>query len=223
MGLELEHLVAALTRFIGHLGYPGVFVLMALESSCVPIPSEIVLLFAGFLVAQGDFSLPGAIAAGLGGVVVGSTFSYGVGRYGGRPLVLRYGRFVLLNEHRLALTDRWFGRYGSRAVLICRLITGLRAVVSLPAGLVRMSYPRFMAYTLVGSGLWVSFAVTLGYLVGEEWPAILRLLRQAGHLGLVLVLAAAAGAWLLHHRLYRVRLAEEKPEASPAPDERPAP
>jgi len=212
MSHSLDAVVAMLTRIIGQAGYPGVFALMALEASCIPIPSEVTLVFAGFLVAQGRFTLAGAIAAALLGVVVGSTISYSVGRYGGRPFILRFGRFFLLNEHRLALTERWFARYGGKAVIICRLISGLRAIISLPAGLVRMSYPRFMAYTLAGSGTWVVIGVLLGFLVGEEWRRIIHYLRQAGHFALLLVVLAAVGAWYLHHRMSRV---SEKP-ASPS-------
>jgi membrane protein DedA with SNARE-associated domain len=211
--MSLERAVELLTRIIGDLGYPGVFALMALESACIPIPSEVTLLFAGFLVAKGTFTLPLAILSGLLGIWTGSTISYCVGRYGGRPLVLRYGRFVFLNEKRLAVTEAWFARYGGKAVVICRLISGLRAIISLPAGLVGMRYSRFLALTFLGSGSWVVAGILIGYFVGEEWQRILTMLRHAGHLALLVLVVAVAAAWLLHHRLSR--LTPQKPEGSP--------
>jgi membrane protein DedA with SNARE-associated domain len=193
----LEKAVTVITGVIAALGYPGVFMFMALESACVPIPSEVVLVFAGFLAAQGRFSIGGAIAAGIAGALTGSSIAYVVGRFGGRALALRWGRFLLITEERLERTQEWFGRYGGRAVFVCRLITGLRAIISIPAGLARMSYPRFLAYTLAGTGLWVVTAVLIGYFVGEEWQRIIRFLRRANEIVLVVVIVIAVAAYLV--------------------------
>jgi membrane protein DedA with SNARE-associated domain len=199
----LEKAVAVITGVIAALGYPGVMLFMALESACIPIPSEIVLVFAGFLASRGEFSVPGATAAGLAGAVTGSSAAYALGRFGGRALVLRWGKYLLISEQRLELTQQWFARYGGRAVFICRLITGLRAIVSIPAGLARMSYPRFLFYTVAGSGLWVVTAVLVGYFVGEEWQRIVHLLRRANELvlvGVIVVAAAAYTYWSIRRR-----------------------
>jgi len=192
----LEKAVAVITGVIAALGYPGVLLFMALESACIPIPSEIVLVFAGFLASRGDFSVAGAMAAGLAGAVIGSSASYALGRFGGRALALRWGKYLLITEQRLELTQQWFARYGGRAVFICRLITGLRAIVSIPAGLARMSYPRFLLYTIAGTGLWVVTAVLVGYFVGEEWQRIVHLLRRANELVLLGAILIAAAAYL---------------------------
>jgi membrane protein DedA with SNARE-associated domain len=198
----LERAIAVITAVIGALGYPGVFLFMAAESACVPIPSEIVLVFAGFLASQGRFSVAGAIVAGLAGALTGSSISYALGRFGGRAAALRWGKYLLITEQRLERTQQWFARYGGRAVFVCRLITGLRAIVSIPAGLAGMSYGRFLAYSAAGSGLWVVSAVLIGFFVGEEWPRIIRFLRHANEVVLVVVIVIAAGAylyWLVRH------------------------
>ena len=195
----LEKAVAVITGVIATLGYPGVFLFMALESACIPIPSEVVLVFAGFLAAQGRFSIGGAIAAGILGALTGSSVSYAIGRFGGRALALRWGKYLLITEERLERTQEWFGRYGGRAVFVCRLITGLRAIVSIPAGLARMSYPRFLAYTVAGTGLWVVTAVLIGYFVGEEWKRIIGFLRRANEIVLLVVIVIAVAAYLFWH------------------------
>jgi membrane protein DedA with SNARE-associated domain len=201
----LEKAVVAITGVIGALGYPGVFLFMALESACIPIPSEVVLVFAGFLAAQRHFSIGGAIAAGILGALTGSSISYAIGRFGGRALALRWGKYLLITEERLERTQEWFERYGGRAVFVCRLVTGLRAIVSVPAGLARMNYVRFLAYTIAGTGLWVVTAVLIGYFVGEEWQRIVGFLRRANEVVLVVVIIIALAAYLYWHLRHRRR------------------
>lgn len=203
----IESAVEFVTRVIGGLGYPGVFLFMALESACIPIPSEIVLVFAGFLASQGKFSLPGAMAVGLAGALTGSSIAYAVGRYGGRAAALRWGKFIFINDERLQRVEEWFGRYGGKAVFVCRLVSGLRAIVSIPAGLARMSYPRFLLYTSVGTGSWVVIAVLIGYFVGEEWQRIMLRLRHANEIVLIAVIVLAIGAYGVFHFMSRHRRA----------------
>jgi membrane protein DedA with SNARE-associated domain len=202
MAQFIEGAVKYITAGIAYLGYPGVFVFMALEAMCVPIPSEIVLVFAGFLAAEGRFSLWGAMVAGLAGGLTGATISYAAGRFGGRPLLGRWGKWVLLTPQRLDAVERWFSRYGAGAVIICRWITGLRAIVSVPAGLARMNYWRFIACTAVGSGIWVAAAVLVGFFVGEEWRRILKILERANRALLALVVLAAVAA-IIYVRIRR--------------------
>ncbi len=199
----IETAIVFITRVIGALGYPGVFLFMALESACTPIPSEIVLVFAGFLAARGDFTVAGAIAMGLAGALTGSSAAYAVGRFGGRALVLRWGKYVCVTEERLDRTQEWFARYGGRAVFVCRLISGLRAIISIPAGLARMSYPRFLVYTAAGTGLWVVTAVLVGYFMGEEWQAIVHWLRRANEVLLVAVVVIALAGYAAYRLLRR--------------------
>lgn len=200
MGRFIEAAVKYITAGIAYLGYPGVFVFMALEAMCLPIPSEIVLVFAGFLAGQGRFSVWGAMLAGLAGALTGATVAYWAGRLGGRPLLERWGRWVLLTPRRLDRVEQWFSRYGAGAVIICRWVSGLRAIVSVPAGLARMEYWRFLACTAIGSGVWVVTAVMIGFFVGEEWRAILNVLERANRALLVLVLAGVCALVYLRAR-----------------------
>lgn len=203
MSTSIEPAVQWLTDLIGRLGYLGVFGGMALESACVPLPSEIVLVFAGFAVSQGKLHPVPTVLVAIAGALTGASVSYLIGRYGGKPLVFRYGRYVLLTPARLQPAEDWFKRQGGKAVFICRLISGARALVSLPAGMVGMSYPRFLLYTALGSGLWCLIGVLLGWWMGEEWRHIVAWLSSANHLVLAagVVVLAAWLLWRWHARL----------------------
>jgi membrane protein DedA with SNARE-associated domain len=168
---------------------------MLLESLCLPLPSEIVLVSAGFLVGQGKFSLPLALGSAFAGALLGSTITYAIARFGGWPLLQRYGRYLLLTEQRLRATEAWFAKHGAKAVLICRLISGLRAIVSIPAGLCHMPYPKFLLYTALGSGSWVVIGVLFGRFVGKEWER----LNHLGHLMLAGAIALLVLFMLWHH------------------------
>src|SRR6185437_13206570 len=125
------------------LGYGGIVLLMAIESACIPLPSEVIMPFSGFLVASGRFSLWGAALAGALGCTLGSAIAYGVGAYGGRPLILRYGRFILLSPHDVDVADRWFARFGEATAFFARLLPLIRTFISLPAGIAHMPFWRF--------------------------------------------------------------------------------
>jgi len=217
MATWIERIVVAITGFIAALGYFGVFAGMALESACIPIPSEVTLLFSGFLVGEGRFKLWPTIGSALGGALVGSTISYLAGRYGGKPFLTRYGKFVLLTETRMVAVESWFGRYGDKAVLYLRWVTGLRALVSLPAGIVHMRYSRFLLATVIGTGTWVVFGILLGMLVGEKWKQILHLLKSANYLILLVLILGVVALWLVHHRVHKG--AQKGGVAAPVNDE----
>ena len=136
-----------MTHVIAVFGLPGIFVLMLLESACIPIPAEATMLFAGFAVSQGKMSLAAAIVVGVAGNVVGAWIAYYVGLLGGRPFIDRYGKYVLLRHEHIELTERWFAKYGAAAVLFCRVIPGVRGLVSLPAGVARMPLGKFTLST----------------------------------------------------------------------------
>jgi membrane protein DedA with SNARE-associated domain len=199
----VEVIVEAVTGFIGSAGYGGVFLLMALESVCMPIPSEIVLVSAGFLAGTGEFALHWAMLSGFAGALAGSTLTYSIARFGGRPLLLRYGRFILLTEERLRASEDWFGRHGPKAVFFCRLISGMRAIVSVPAGLCHMPYSRFLLYTALGSGTWVVAGVLFGMFVGKEWEKLSHL----GHMLLAGAVMIVAALLVWHH--FRARCSRE--------------
>jgi membrane protein DedA with SNARE-associated domain len=164
-----------LVTTISTLGYGGVIVLMALESACIPLPSEIIMPFAGYLASTGRFNLVAVAFAGAIGCNLGSTAAYLAGAYGGRPAVLRWGRYLLLNRRELERVDNFFGRYGGASVFIARLLPIARTFISLPAGITHMPFVRFQVYTFVGSCPWCFALAFLGYRLGRAWntnPAV---------------------------------------------------
>jgi membrane protein DedA with SNARE-associated domain len=159
------------TNVVGDLGLPGIFVLMVLESACVPIPSETTMLFGGFNVYLGEYPLWAAVLAGTLGNLVGSWIAYAVGYFGRIELLERHGKALHVNPAHLAWADRWFERYGSAAVFFSRMLPIIRTFISLPAGVARMPFWRFSALTVAGCLPWV-FALTLiGREVGANWES----------------------------------------------------
>jgi membrane protein DedA with SNARE-associated domain len=165
----LNRLVDAVTNLIGDHGIPAVFFLMILESACLPVPSEVIMLFAGYLVSIHSMSLVGAVAAGVAGNIVGSWIAWGVGMSGGRILLERHGRYVHITPERLDMADRWFERRGERIVLIARCLPIIRTFISLPAGVARMPFWRFTIYTALGCVPWVLALTLVGVQVGSHW------------------------------------------------------
>ena len=142
------------TNLIAKTGYAGIFALMTLESMVAPVPSEAVMPFAGFLLYQKTFTLFGVIVASTAGSLVGSLISYWIGAKGGRVIVLRYGKYLLLNTHHLDATERFFSRYGEWTIFVSRFIPIVRHLISIPAGIGRMKLGKFCAYTIAGAALW---------------------------------------------------------------------
>jgi membrane protein DedA with SNARE-associated domain len=164
----LNPVVDAATNVIDALGLPGVFLLMTAESACIPIPSEAIMLFAGFNVSQGDMTLLGIVVAGVLGNVVGSLTAYGVGYYG-RIELLDQNRFIHINRRHLDSADRWFERHGSATVFFTRMLPIVRTFISLPAGAARMPLGRFVAFTVAGCIPWVLMLAIVGREVGDRW------------------------------------------------------
>jgi membrane protein DedA with SNARE-associated domain len=165
----LNRLVDAVTNLIGDHGVPAVFFLMVLESACLPVPSEVIMLFAGYLVSIDQMTLTEAVVAGTLGNVVGSWIAWGIGISGGRVLLERHGRWVHITPARLDMADRWFERRGERIVLIGRCLPIIRTFISLPAGIARMPFWRFTIYTAIGSFIWVLALGLIGVQVGAQW------------------------------------------------------
>jgi membrane protein DedA with SNARE-associated domain len=183
-----------------------VLVLMAIESACIPLPSEIILPFAGYLVSTGRFDLYLVAIAGALGCNLGSTVAYAVGFYGGRPLVERWGRYVLLSRHELLLVDLFFARWGGITVLISRMLPGIRTFIALPPGIARMPMLRFQVYTFVGSLPWCFLLAYAGMRLGRAWHTDPRLRALTHRLELaIIVLLAIGAAWYLLH-LWRGRI-----------------
>jgi len=194
----IDPIVTFCTNLIGQWGLPAVFVLMLLESACVPIPSEAIMPFAGFAVSKGDLSLVGIVAAGVAGNLCGSWISYAVGFYGGKPFIERYGRYVLLRPHHLALAERWFARYGPLTVFFGRMLPIVRTFISLPAGFGRMPFWKFTLYTVLGCVPWVLLLGYVGERLGRNWDKIRPLLHYADYA--VVVALVALVVWLLVRR-----------------------
>jgi membrane protein DedA with SNARE-associated domain len=172
MGLT-DFLVHYNTLLISYLGYSGIFMLMALESMIFPIPSELIMPFAGFLIVMGHFGLVPVIVASSLGSIAGSLISYGMGTLG-EPVVLRYGRYLLLNRHHLEWTELFFFRHGGKTIFISRFIPVVRHLISIPAGLARMSLIPFILFTVTGATLWNGFLTYLGMRLKENWWVIQR-------------------------------------------------
>lgn len=195
----LETLFMTVVDWLGGLGYWGVALGMALESACIPLPSEIVLPFGGFLAATGRVTLLEAIMAGQLGGLAGSVMAYGVGRFGGRSLVERYGKYFLISQREVEKADRWFANRGEMTVFITRLLPGIRTFISLPAGISGMNFGRFLFYSFLGMLPW-SVAFTLaGYRLGQDWSMVRSYLHRLD-LVVVAALLLVAG-WFVWHRL----------------------
>ncbi len=202
----MEHWV---TETILTNGYLAVFLLMVAESACIPIPSEVTMLFGGALanatfvasVAPGHRPLNVVVVALVGTVanLVGSWIAWGVGYRGGRPLIERWGRYVLLRRHHLDRAEAWFDDHGEAAVFVSRLLPVVRTFISLPAGVARMPFGRFSVYTFVGCLPWTLALALAGYGLGSQWHTVERLLRPISILVAVAVLAAIAW-WMVRQR-----------------------
>jgi len=167
-----EFLVETAIHLIESLGYWGIFLAMTLESACIPLPSEIIMPFAGFVVWEGELTLWGITLVGALGNLFGSMIAYYVGLKGGRPLLEKYGKYILITPSKLNLADEWFSKYGQEAVLISRVLPGLRTFISLPAGITHMDLKKFIVYTFFGSLPWCFVLGYIGVLMGPEWEII---------------------------------------------------
>ncbi|OZB59447.1 MAG: alkaline phosphatase [Lysobacterales bacterium 14-68-21] len=172
----MEKLIAALAAFviavISRFQYVGIALLMAVESACVPVPSEIIMPFSGYLVSRGELKLWLVTLAGAVGCVIGSWLAYAIGAKGGRPLVERYGRYVLVSHRDLDLADRWFQRHGDITIFVGRLLPVVRTFIAFPAGVARMPLGRFTAYTFLGSLIWCWGLAWIGVKLGEHWNTL---------------------------------------------------
>lgn len=202
----LESLGTWIVAVISAGGYAGIVALMAIESVCIPLPSELIMPFAGYLVSTGQLSLLGVAIAGAVGCSIGSTVAYAVGVWAGRPAIERWGRYVLLGSHDLDVAENFFKRYGSVAVFVGRLLPVVRTFIALPAGFARMSMWKFQLYTFVGSLIWCFALAWLGQQLGNQWntnPAVKAAFHNADIVIVVLVVLGVA--WFLWSRLRQRR------------------
>jgi membrane protein DedA with SNARE-associated domain len=160
--------------FIAITSYPGIFLLMVLESMVFPVPSEAVMPFAGFLIVTGQFTFTGVIIASTFGSITGSLASYAMGFYGGKPFIKKFGKFLLLDTHDLEITERFFAKHGELTIFISRFIPVIRHMISIPAGLGKMKLWKFVVYTIMGAGLWNAFLAYVGYKLKENWTEVMK-------------------------------------------------
>jgi membrane protein DedA with SNARE-associated domain len=192
---------------IGGTGYGGVALLMAIESACIPLPSELIMPFAGYLVSTGQFNLYWVATAGAIGCNLGSVVAYEVGYYGGRPLVERYGRYILMSRHEIEMADRFFKQWGGGAIFVGRLLPVVRTFIALPAGIARMPRIPFHIYTFLGSWPWCFGLAYIGMKLGDHWmdlkPYFLRFKE------VILVVLVAGVVWFVWtHWKNRLRISE---------------
>ncbi len=217
----VSKIITALSGFIISVisagGYLGIVALMAIESACIPLPSEIIMPFSGYLVYAGRFKLLWVAVAGALGCNLGSAMAYAVGYYGGRPLVEKYGTYLLLSRHELDWADRFFARYGSITVFISRLLPVVRTFIALPAGVARMPQGRFHLYTFVGSFPWCLGLAFVGMKLGERWDTDPRLKTWFHRFDAVILAVIVVGIVLFvwSHWRGRIRAGEEKSQQTP--------
>jgi len=166
-----EKILAAVVAFIHLTGYPGVLLLMAIQSACIPVPSEIIMPFSGYALAHSQWDLILLATIGSIGANLGSIPAYWLGAKGGRPLIERYGRFILMSSHDIDRAEKFFERFGSIAVLIGRLLPVVRTFIALPAGIAKMNQVRFHIYTFIGSWPWCYALAWIGMKLGAEWDS----------------------------------------------------
>ena len=206
----IEILSGIIVAIISQLGYAGIILLMAIESACIPLPSEIIMPFSGYLVYTGRFNLWAVSVAGAFGCVVGSLVAYWVGARGGRPFIEKYGRYVLISRHDLDLADRWFKSYGEVIVFASRLLPVVRTFIAFPAGVARMNLKRFILYTFLGSLPWCLGLAYVGQLLGEEWDKNEALKTWFHRFDFVIgIIILAAAVWWVWRHIKHSRVEDE--------------
>jgi membrane protein DedA with SNARE-associated domain len=193
----LRPLAEFITSVISSLGYGGIFILMILESALIPIPSEIIMPFSGFLVSSGKLGSVGVILAGSLGNLVGSVITYYLGIRLGRAFLIKYGKYILFRVHHLVWTEQLFQKYGDKISFVGRLLPGVRTYISLPAGIGKSNFIKFVVYTLVGSIIWNSLLTYGGIQLGRSWQHIDK---YSGYLDIIAVVATAVFiVWIVYN------------------------
>ncbi|MFZ5639399.1 MAG: DedA family protein [Bacillota bacterium] len=197
----LEHF---LTTEVAQYGLVAVFITMALESACIPIPSEIVMPYAGHLVARGQMGLWEATLVAGAANLTGSWIAYAAGRFGGRGFIEKYGRYILLSQKHLAMADRWFANRGEMTVFVSRMLPAVRTFISLPAGIAKMNLLKFSVYSFIGALPWNLALVYLGYIFTDRWDELQAYLHEFNYVVFV-ALGLLVTGWLLWRRRKRFR------------------
>ncbi len=194
-------------HFIGALGYFGVFILMTMESACIPIPSEVTMPFSGSLIASGQFNFWFLVIVGTLGNLTGSLLSYWLGAWGQeavvRKVIIKYGKYLLISEHEYDRSERWFRNHGELMVFASRILPVLRTFISLPAGVAKMKLKKFITYTVVGCFIWTAVLTEIGVVLGNNWKSLEVYFRKFDVIIVVAVVAVVV--WYVWHKLKHFR------------------
>ncbi|GAB4316399.1 MAG: DedA family protein [Methanobacteriaceae archaeon] len=199
----VEYISELAIHLIENLGYWGVFIGMTLESACIPIPSEVIMPFAGYVVYEGKMTLIGITVVGALGNLFGSLIAYFVGLKGGRPFMEKYGKYILITNNRLEMAEDWFKKYGHEAVLISRVLPGVRTFISLPAGIAHMDLKKFIIYTFLGSLPWCFILGYIGVQLGPEWKVI------KGYFSIIDEIVVIVIIWFFAYLLYKYKFKKQ--------------
>jgi membrane protein DedA with SNARE-associated domain len=202
----ISFLANFIIALISSLGYVGVAIAMAIESACIPLPSEIIMPFSGFLVSTGHFNFWFVVlAAGIGGVA-GSSVAYSVGYYGGevavRSLIRKYGKFVLIHEYELDEAEEWFRSHGEAITFFTRLLPVIRTFISLPAGIAKMNFKTFATYAFMGTVIWCTVLAYVGLVLGENWNTLGPLFHKFD--ALIAIVTVGLGLWYIRYKLKKI-------------------
>jgi membrane protein DedA with SNARE-associated domain len=188
----VHEIVNTIVEIVGQMGYIGIFIMMFLESTFFPFPSEVAMIPAGYLASQGSMNLYLVILIGVSGSLTGALFNYYLAKHYGRRVVIRFGRYFFFDEAKLEKMERFFYKHGSFSTLTSRLIPGIRQFISLPAGLSKMPISAFVIYTTIGAGIWVIILALLGYLIGQNQELINEYLHQIISITLIIIIISTA-------------------------------
>lgn len=196
----MEHFSVMFMDFIASWGYVAVGVLMAAENACIPIPSELILGFSGYLIFAGKMHFAGALIGGMIGGIAGSLFAYIVGRIGGRSFIDRYGKYFFIKKSHVDLAQNWFDRYGIKAVFFSRMLPVVRTFISLPAGFAHVNMKRFLFFTILGSLPWTALILFAGMMLGESWQIMLKIGHEASLIFIVIAVLVIAYAYYCYKK-----------------------
>lgn len=189
----IKSLFVSIAQYLSQFGHTGIFIGMTLESACIPIPSEVILPLGGYMVSKGIGSILSMALVGTLGCLVGSIIAYIVGFYGGRPFILKYGKYFFISKHDFEKAERFFNKYGEVTIFVSRILPIIRTFISLPAGIARMNFTKFIIYTILGSFPWCLLFVYLGKKLGDNWVQIEKYFKMFDNVIIVLILLAFAG------------------------------
>jgi len=185
-------------QVISDIGYLGIVLTMGIESACIPLPSEIIMPFSGYLASVGRFNLYLVSVAGALGCVFGSVLAYYAGIWGGRAFILKYGKYILISHKDLETAERWFVKYGDLAIFFSRLMPVVRTFISLPAGIAKMNFSKFVVYTFLGSLPWCFALAYLGKILGENWQSI-RIYFHNADIVIIILIVLGIGFFIYRH------------------------